>query len=357
MAKKAAKSKSPAVQPITFRGLAEYFRREQGRDLYGGSRAVARITTGLPPLDPLIGGGLPRGRVVELYGGEGCGKTSLALLACAACQKRGEEVAFIDFEYKLNEDWAKKLGVDFSGYRQPLKPLTMEQGLVAVARLTKVPEVSLIVVDSVPSMKPRAIQAKLSADPLQAFDPTVSLRAGQLSKFFDGFLSWIAESRACVVFINHTRQRMKMQGRRSFTYETTPGGDALKYFACLRLRCSDRSLTDAEIQEYPEAKGLRVKVVKTQVGGFEKHGTDFLLEPRLGVCLDWAYMEAGLASGVITRAGAWYSVGKTRLGQGREPVLQAIRRSEKLRSAIERHWRVEEINDEPAAAPGGNPGQ
>jgi len=294
---------------------------------------VSVIPTGSLSLDIATGiGGIPRGRITEIYGAEASGKTTLALHMVAEAQKMGGIAAFIDAEHALDVNYAKKLGVNVEDLLIS-QPDTGEQALEIAELLARSGAVDIIVVDSVAALVPKAeLEGEME-------DQQVGLQARLMSKAMRKLTAAISKSNTAVVFINQTRMKIGM-GTYSGPPETTPGGMALKFFASLRLEIKKIGA----IKEGTETLGhrVKVKVVKNKLAPPFKE-VEFDIYFGEGISKEAELIDLGLAMGILERSGAWYTYktdGKEeRLGQGRENVRKLLKEKKELAQEIERKIR------------------
>jgi len=294
---------------------------------------VSVIPTGSLSLDIATGiGGLPRGRITEIYGAEASGKTTLALHMVAEAQKMGGVAAFIDAEHALDVNYAKKLGVNVEDLLIS-QPDTGEQALEIAELLARSGAVDIIVVDSVAALVPKAeLEGEME-------DQQVGLQARLMSKAMRKLTAAISKSNTAVVFINQTRMKIGM-GTYGGPPETTPGGMALKFFASLRLEIKKLGA----IKEGTETLGhrVKVKVVKNKLAPPFKE-VEFDMYFGEGISKEAELIDLGLAMGILERSGAWYTYkinGKEeRLGQGRENVRKLLKEKKELAQEIERKIR------------------
>ncbi len=273
---------------------------------------VEVISTGSILLDDAVGvGGYPKGRVVEIYGPESSGKTTLALLAIAEAQKAGGFAAFIDAEHAIDIKHAKRMGVDLDKLLIS-QPDSGEQALQLVDHLTSTGEFSIIVVDSVAALTPIA---ELEG---QMEDQTIGAQARLISKSMRKLTGTINKTNTIVLFINQIREKV---GVIFGNPEVTPGGRALKFASSLRLDIRIRE----RIKEKDEFVGqrIKVKVVKNKVASPYKE-IETIFYYANGINKTEELIELGTNKGLITRAGAWYSYGDLKLGQGKVDAAKYI---------------------------------
>ena len=267
---------------------------------------IETISTGSLALDVALGaGGYPRGRVVEIYGPESSGKTTVALHAIAAAQKAGGTAAFIDAEHALDPQYAKKLGVDIDELLLS-QPDTGEQGLEIADALISSGAIDIIVVDSVAALVPRAeIDGEMG-------DSHVALQARLMSQAMRKLSGTINKTKTIAIFINQIREKV---GIMFGNPETTPGGRALKFYSSIRLEVR-RAET---IKDGSENIGnrTRIKVVKNKVAPpFKEAMVDIIFGE--GISQVGELVDMGAEKDIIDKAGSWYSYGEDRIGQGRE---------------------------------------
>ncbi len=274
--------------------------------------AVPAIPTGSLALDLALGvGGVPRGRVVEIYGPESSGKTTLALHISAEAQKRDGMVAFIDAEHALDMAYARNLGVDVDSLLVS-QPDTGEQGLDIAEILVRSGAIDVLVIDSVAALVPRAeIEGDMG-------DQHMGLQARLMSQALRKLTATISKSKTCVIFINQIRMKI---GVMFGSPETTTGGNALKFYATQRL---DIRRTGA-IKEGNDVIGSRtkVKVVKNKVAPPFKEA-EFDIIYGHGISKEGDVLDLGADMGIVEKSGAWYSFEGERIGQGRENVKKFL---------------------------------
>ena len=281
------------------------------------------IPTGSIALDIALGvGGLPRGRVVEVYGPESSGKTTLTLHAVANAQKAGGVVAFIDAEHALDPDYAKKLGVDLDSLLIS-QPDTGEQALEITDMLIRSGAVDLIVIDSVAALVPRAeIEGEMG-------DSHVGLQARLMSQALRKITGALSQSKTTAIFINQLREKV---GVMFGSPETTTGGRALKFYASVRL---DIRRIET-LKDGTEAVGnrTRVKVVKNKVASPFKQA-EFDIIYGQGISREGGLIDMGVEQGFVRKAGAWYTYEGDQLGQGKENARNFLRDNPELADEIE----------------------
>jgi recombination protein RecA len=284
---------------------------------------VEVIPTGCLSLDLALGiGGLPKGRIVEIYGPESSGKTTLTLHSIAEAQKRGGTCAFVDAEHALDIAYAKKIGVDLEGLLVS-QPDTGEQALEIVEMLVRSNAVDVVVVDSVAALTPKA---ELEGD---MGDHHVGLQARLMSQALRKLTGVISRSRCVVIFINQLRMKI---GVMFGNPETTTGGNALKFYSSIRLDI--RRQASIKVGEESIGSRVRVKVVKNKMAApFKQAEFDVMFDEgisRIGDILDLA-----TAKGIVKKSGSWFSYGEEKLGQGREGVKTYLTENPKIWTKIE----------------------
>ena len=265
------------------------------------------ISTGAISLDMALGGnGIPRGRVTELYGPESSGKTTLALHVIANAQKAGGVAAFIDAEHALDTTWAKKLGVDINSMLVS-QPDTGEQALDITEMLIKSNAVDIIVIDSVAALVPAAeVKGEMGAI-------HVGLQARMMSQAMRKLTSVISKSKTCLIFINQIRMKI---GVMFGNPETTPGGNALKFYSSVRLDVR-RISTIKDSAGQAVGNRVRARVVKNKVAPpFRTSEFDIMFDS--GISYEGDLLDLGIGCDVVQKSGAWLNYGDMRLGQGRE---------------------------------------
>jgi recombination protein RecA len=296
---------------------------------------IDTISTGSLGLDIALGvGGLPRGRIIEIYGPESSGKTTLALHAIAEAQKNGGSAAFVDAEHALDPVYAKKLGVDIDELIVS-QPDTGEQALEIVDTLVRSNAIDVLVIDSVAALVPRAeIEGEMG-------DSHVGLQARLMSQALRKLTGSISRSQTTVIFINQVRMKI---GVMYGNPETTTGGNALKFYASVRL---DIRRT-GQIKDRDDIVGnaTRVKVVKNKVAPPFKQ-VEFDIMYGEGVSKVGEILDLGVKAGLIEKSGAWFSYDSVRIGQGRENAKVYLKENPDVAQRIENaiRGRTEEVGE------------
>jgi recombination protein RecA len=284
---------------------------------------IESTSTGSLGLDIALGiGGLPKGRVIEIYGPESSGKTTLTLHVVAEEQKKGGVCAFVDAEHALDPSYARKLGVNLDELLIS-QPDTGEQALEIVDTLVRSGAVSLVVVDSVAALTPKAeIEGDMG-------DATVGAQARLMSQAMRKLTASIGRSNCMVIFINQIRMKI---GVMFGSPETTTGGHALKFYASVRLDI--RRIGAIKDRDEVVGNATRVKVVKNKVAPPFKQ-VEFDIMYGEGISKTGELVDLGVKAGVVEKSGAWYSYGDERIGQGRENAKQFLRDNPDIAHAIE----------------------
>lgn len=284
---------------------------------------VEMIPTGCLSVDISLGGGVPRGRVIEVYGNESAGKTTIAEHVIAEVQRAGGVAAFVDAEHALDPMYAKNIGVDIDNLLVS-QPDTGEQALEIVETLVRSNGVDVIVIDSVAALTPRAeIEGEMG-------DSHMGLQARLMSQALRKLTGVISKSRAVVIFLNQTRQKI---GVFFGNPETTTGGTALKFYSSVRIELKRA----AQIKMGDKIVGNRVKckIVKNKVAP-PFRDCEFDIMYGEGVSLPGDILDRGLEFGVIVKNGNTHSFGETKLGVGREPTKQFLKENKKLMKEIQK---------------------
>ena len=285
---------------------------------------IAGISTGSISLDAAIGiGGIPRGRVIEIYGPESSGKTTLTLHIIAEAQKAGGYAAFIDAEHAMDPEYAKKLGVDTDNLLIS-QPDTGEQALDITETLVRSGALDVIVIDSVAALVPKA---ELDGD---MGDTHVGLQARLMSQALRKLTGTVSKSRTSVIFINQIRHKI---GVMFGSPETTSGGNALKFYASVRLDI--RRI--GQIKEGDQVVGnrTRVKVVKNKIAPPFKN-TEFDIMYGEGISYEGDLLDLAVQADIVNKTGAWFAFNNEKIGQGRENAKRYLKDNEKVCSEIEK---------------------
>ena len=287
------------------------------------AEGIQAISTGSLTLDIATGiGGLPRGRVVEIYGPESSGKTTLALGAVARAQAAGGTAAFIDAEHALDITYAKKLGVQIDDLLVS-QPDTGEQALEVAEALVRSGALDIVVIDSVAALVPKAeIEGDMG-------DSLPGLQARLMSQALRKLTASISKSNTTVVFINQIRMKI---GVMFGNPETTTGGNALKFYASMRLDI--RKIENLKDNQEIIGGRVRVKIVKNKMAPpFRQAEFDIFFNE--GISHTGEVVDLGVEKGIIEKSGAWYSYGGTRIGQGRENVKEYLKNNPDTAQEIE----------------------
>jgi recombination protein RecA len=295
---------------------------------HGADVEIESISTGSLGLDIALGiGGLPKGRVVEVYGPESSGKTTLTLHVIAEAQKKGGICAFVDAEHALDPSYARKLGVDIDELLIS-QPDTGEQALEIADTLVRSGAVDVLVVDSVAALTPRAeLEGEMG-------DVHVGLQARLMSQALRKLTGSISRSQCMVIFINQIRMKI---GVMFGSPETTSGGNALKFYASVRLDI--RRIGAIKDKEEVVGNQTRVKVVKNKVAPPFKV-VEFDIMYGEGISKTGELIDMGVKAGVVEKSGSWFSCGDQRIGQGRENAKQFLRDNPEMAAEIEQTIRA-----------------
>ncbi len=289
---------------------------------------VPAISTGALSIDWALGvGGIPRGRVIEIFGPESSGKTTLALQVVANAQKEGGLAAFIDAEHALDPDYSRKLGVDIDNLLVS-QPDNGEQALEIAEVLIRSGALDVCVVDSVAALVPRAeIEGEMG-------DSHVGLQARLMSQALRKLTGILAKSRATLIFINQLREKI---GIMFGNPETTPGGRALKFYSSVRIDI--RRIGSIKEGEETIGNRTKLKVVKNKVAA-PFRTTEFDILYGEGISKTGDLIDLGTAHRLIEKSGSWLSYGETRIGQGRENARQFLKENPDIASEIDRKIRA-----------------
>ena len=282
---------------------------------------VETTPTGSLSLDLALGGGIPRGRIIEIYGPESSGKTTLTLHAIAEVQKRGGTAAFIDAEHALDPAYAKRIGVDVENLLLS-QPDNGEQALEITETLVRSSAVDLIVVDSVAALVPRAeIEGDMG-------DPQMGLQARLMSQALRKLTGVISRSKTTVIFINQIRMKI---GVMFGNPETTTGGNALKFYASVRMDI--RRISQIKAGENVIGNRARVKVVKNKIAPpFREAEFDIMYNQGISTAGD--ILDLAVKYNIVEKAGAWFAYGGEKIGQGREAAKTYLQENPSVQNEI-----------------------
>ncbi len=296
----------------------------------GGNKKVdvAAIPTGALSLDMALGvGGIPRGRIIEIYGPEASGKTTLAMHIIAEAQKQGEKVAFIDAEHAFDSTYAKEIGLNLEE-TYVSQPDFGEQALEILETLVRSAGFGVLVVDSVAALTPRAeIEGDMG-------DSHMGLQARLMSQALRKITAICGKTGTTVIFLNQLRMKI---GVMFGNPETTTGGNALKFYSSVRLdiRQKDKILKDGAVAGHQRL----VKVVKNKVAPPFKEATFNIIYPR-GIDQESSILDAAVSKGIITKSGTWFKYGDKQLAQGRDGTIEVLKEDEKFKDKIEKEVRA-----------------
>jgi recombination protein RecA len=297
---------------------------------------VEAIPTGALTLDWALGvGGLPRGRIVEIFGPEASGKTTLTLSVIKEIQKKGGVAAFIDAEHAFDSNYAGKvIGVNLDDLLIS-QPDTGEQALEIAETLVRSNAVDVIVVDSVAALTPRAeIEGEMG-------DSHMGLQARLMSQALRKLTAAISKSRTCVIFINQLREKI---GVMFGSPETTPGGRALKFYCSVRLDI--RKIATLKSGDVVIGSHVRAKVVKNKVAPPFREG-EFDILHNEGISKTGSIIDAAISMNIIEKSGAWLSFKNEKIGQGRDAAIKMLKEKPKLQEEIEAQVRAKIVAGEP----------
>ena len=282
---------------------------------------VETTPTGSVSLDLALGGGIPKGRIVEIYGPESSGKTTLTLHAIAEVQKKGGTAAFIDAEHALDPAYAKRIGVDVENLLLS-QPDNGEQALEIVETLVRSNAVDLIVVDSVAALVPRAeIEGDMG-------DPQMGLQARLMSQALRKLTGVISRSKTTVIFINQIRMKI---GVMFGNPETTTGGNALKFYASVRMDI--RRISQIKQGDSVIGNRARVKVVKNKIAPPFREA-EFDIMYNQGISTSGDILDLSVKYNIVEKAGAWFAYGGEKIGQGREAAKTYLQEHAEVQSEI-----------------------
>lgn len=286
---------------------------------------VETIKTGSVSLDLALGGGIPKGRIIEIYGPESSGKTTLTLHIAAESQKEGGQVAFIDAEHALDPEYAKKIGLDLSKCTIS-QPDSGEEALEIAEILVRSGAIDLLIVDSVAALTPKAeIEGMMG-------DSHMGLQARLMSQALRKLTAAVSKSKCTIIFINQLRMKI---GVMFGNPETTTGGNALKFYASVRIDIRKTAKIDEGTGDSKEVAGhrVRVKVVKNKIAPpFKQAEFDIMFNQGISKIGD--LLDLAVSKEVVKKAGAFYSFGDVRLGQGRMNTINFLKDNPKILKEI-----------------------
>jgi len=303
----------------------------------GAAVAIDAIPTGSLILDIALGiGGVPRGRIIEIYGPEGSGKTTLTCSIIAEAQRLGGVAAFIDAEHALDVSYARKIGVDVDNLLIS-QPDTGEQALEIAEVLIRSGAIDVVVIDSVAALVPAAeIEGQMG-------DTHVGLQARLMSQALRKIAGSVSKSKTCMIFTNQIRMKI---GVLFGNPETTSGGNALKFYSTIRMDI--RRIGQIKDRDQVVGNQTRVKVVKNKVAPPFRQA-EFEILYSEGISYEGDLIELGVGSGIIMKTGSWYSFGEERLGQGKDNARIFLKENGDIRKKIEEqvrsHYGLEPVRD------------
>lgn len=289
---------------------------------------VATTSTASISLDLALGGGIPKGRIIEIYGPESAGKTTLCLNILSQVQKEGGQAAFIDAEHAFDPMHAENIGVDIDNLLIS-QPDSGEQALEIVETLVRSGAMDIIIVDSVAALTPRAeLEGEMG-------DSHMGLQARLMSQALRKLTSIVSKTNTTVIFINQLRMKI---GVMFGNPETTTGGNALKFYSSIRIEVRKRAAIEQGVGDAKRAIGLRVKakVVKNKIAPPFRQAEFDIMFNEGGISREGDILDTGVTFEVVKKSGAFYSYGDTRLGQGREQSKTFLRENPEITDAIEK---------------------
>ncbi|MEI7542657.1 MAG: recombinase RecA [bacterium] len=304
---------------------------------------VETITTGALSLDLALGGGIPRGRIIEIFGPESSGKSTLAMSIVAKCQQNGGNAAYVDAENAMDVDYAKKVGIDVDNLLIS-QPDTGEQGLDIVDTLVRSGAVDVIVVDSVAALVPKAeIEGEMG-------DSHMGLQARLMSQAMRKLTAIISKSKTIVIFINQIREKI---GVMFGNPEVTPGGRALKFYSSVRIDI--RRVEAIKKGEVVVGNRVRGKIVKNKVAPPFREAIFEIIFGR-GIVPESAVIDVAVDNGVIEKSGTWYNYEGIKIGQGKDSAVTYLTENPKVLAEIDKKTREKYFSKEVGAIkPEGEP--
>jgi recombination protein RecA len=303
---------------------------------------VPAIPSGALSLDLALGvGGIPRGRVIEIFGPEASGKTTLTLSIIKQAQERGGVAAFIDAEHAFDAPYAKKIGVNLDDLLMS-QPDTGEQALEIAETLVRSNAIDVIAIDSVAALTPRAeIEGEMG-------DAQIGLQARLMSQALRKLTAAISKSKTSVIFINQIREKI---GIMFGSPETTPGGRALKFYSSIRIDL--RRLASIRQGDNVIGNRVRAKIVKNKVAPpFKQAEFDIMYDE--GISHSGCILDMAVERGIVKKSGAWFAYGDEKIGQGRESARQFLKQNKKILDELEKRVKTYEVEVEEKAKKGGS---
>lgn len=292
-----------------------------------GKMKVETISTGAISLDLALGGGIPKGRIIEIFGPESSGKTTLSLHIAAECQKTGGQIAFIDAEHALDPEYAQRIGLDLSNCMIS-QPSSGEEALEITEMLVRSGAVDLIIVDSVAALTPKAeIEGMMG-------DSHMGLQARLMSQALRKLTAAVSKSNSTIIFINQIRMKI---GVMFGNPETTTGGNALKFYSSVRLDIRRIAKIESSADDGKEVSGnrVRVKVVKNKVAApFRQAEFDIMFNE--GISREGDLLDLASDKNIVKKAGAFFSYGDTKIGQGRLKAIDYLKTHPEMTEEIAR---------------------
>ncbi len=298
---------------------------------------VETLSTSSISLDIALGGGVPKGRIIEIYGPESSGKTTLCLNLIAECQRGGGLAAFIDAEHAFDPSHAQKIGVDTNNLLIS-QPDSGEQALEIVETLVRSGAVDFVVVDSVAALTPRAeLEGEMG-------DSHMGLQARLMSQALRKLTSIVSKTNTTVIFINQLRMKI---GVMFGNPETTTGGNALKFYSSVRIEVRKKAAIEQGTGDAKSSIGLRVKakVVKNKIAPPFKTAEFDIMFAEGGISREGDLLDTGVNLGLVSKSGAFFSYKDTKLGQGRENAKEFLRTDTKLRDELDKEVRAKAFSE------------
>lgn len=318
-------AKKEEVKKVDISGVISNIEKRFGKEAISGNESVCeRVSTGSIALDAALGGGYPKGRLIEIVGWNGVGKSTLAFHLAVNIQKQNKVVAYVDMEHSVDKSYIKSIGVDTeNGLWYLSQPNCGEDGIEIAREFAKSPDVGLVVIDSVNALVPKAVIQG------EAGEAKMALLARMMSQMIPTLLSVANKSGCIILFISQWREKVGVMYGSNLT---TSGGNALKFYTSQRLDVA--TVGQEKDGENVVANKIRVKVIKNKVSSPFKIAN---FQIRFGVGIDklQEIVDLGVETEVIRKAGSWYSYGDVKLGQGTESVKSILRDNPELYEELE----------------------